>query len=94
MRRKMYLEAKASFDISVRVAMNTAGATSLEDVYFGIWCDECGERIRGQHYKCASCDWNYDLCQTCFVKSTHSHSPQNIMMIPSKQFSVDGKRFI
>ena len=41
MRRKMYPEAKASFDRYVNIMMTNTGAMSVKDITFHLYCDEC-----------------------------------------------------
>ena len=89
LRRNLYSHAKASFDKSVAITIIKRGAACVEDVDFDIVCNECSRRVRGCHYKCVSCDWDYDLCQVCFRTISHPHPPQDIISIPSEGFSGD-----
>jgi ankyrin repeat protein len=82
LRRKLYAEAKLSFDISIRNAMASSGANRITDVeHRGIRCDECALVLRGRHYKCTLCGWDCDICGQCFA--AHLHPPEDGIMIPS-----------
>ena len=87
MRRKEYIEAKAAYDTSMLVTMRVMGATRIEDTATDVYCDHCGEDIRGYHYKCLRCESNYDMCRRCFQKSNHPHL-SDLMPIPSENFSA------
>lgn len=88
LRRKMYTEAKYSFNRSVRIAMENSGASRITDVeYRRIRCDECGKGLRGKHYKCTICPWNYDMCEHCFA--AHLHPSQDSIIIPSEEFETE-----
>jgi hypothetical protein len=87
LRQKMYVEAKRSFDDSIRTYLRNAGTsenTQLE--YNGVACSDCGKQIRGRHYKCTQCSWNYDLCEACHDAKGHMHPPEDLIIIPSEEF--------
>src|SRR5205814_10672450 len=85
LRRKLYDEAKSSFDNYMRIAMENSGASRIIDVeHRGIGCDECAIVLRGKHYKCTLCEWNYDMCEQCFA--THFHPSEDTIMQCSQFF--------
>ena len=40
----------------------------LEGIHPNIWCDKCGEHVRGLRYKCNQCP-DYDLCSRCVSRN-------------------------
>lgn len=47
-------------------------------------CDGCESQIKGIRYKCISCP-DYDLCQTCLAKGTHSEHHFVEILRPSRR---------
>jgi hypothetical protein len=81
-RRKMYIEAQESYNESVRIQLRNTIITEIGQLNcYGLICDVCHKPIRGYRYKCTQCDWDVDFCDTCY---NHSHSSNDILMIPSK----------
>lgn len=39
-----------------------------EGIHPNIWCDKCGEHVRGLRYKCNQCP-DYDLCSRCVTRN-------------------------
>lgn len=52
-------------------------------IYIAI-CDGCESQIKGIRYKCTSCP-DYDLCQTCLAKGTHSEHEFVEILRPSRR---------
>ena len=88
-RQKRYKEASVAFDMSMYITMKEMKATRVDDITTNVICDDCGESIRGSHYKCVQCGWNYDTCQACMDKSNHPHSFADFITIPSTEFTAD-----
>ncbi|KIM31741.1 hypothetical protein M408DRAFT_327187 [Serendipita vermifera MAFF 305830] len=40
-----------------------------EGIHPNIWCDKCGEQVRGLRYKCNQCP-DYDLCSRCVSRDS------------------------
>ena len=88
LRQKTPVEAKRSFDASVRTYLRNAGTSEITQLEYNcIFCDDCRIPIRGRYYKCMQCGWDYDLCETCHSASGHSHPPEDMIIIPSEEFS-------
>ena len=94
MRQKMYKDASIAFDMSLYLTMREMKATRVEDIIIpGLRCDDCNRPLRGSHYKCSQCYWNYGLCQECMETSNHEHPGSDLIVIPSKDlFSLDGEQ--
>ncbi|KZW00588.1 hypothetical protein EXIGLDRAFT_145493 [Exidia glandulosa HHB12029] len=63
-------------DVGPSSAARTSPRPSPPDeqpLHPGVWCDACGESVRGTRYKCNEC-FNYDLCSRCHGRS-NVHSP-------------------
>jgi ankyrin repeat protein len=90
-RQKRYTEANTAFDMSMHITMKNIKATRVDDITTDVSCEDCGQPVRGCHYKCVQCGWNHDLCQACFQKSNHPHPLADFIMIPSKDFAVAGE---
>ena len=85
-RAKMYFEAKESYEIYVRVAMENAGITQVDKLqHFGYNCDGCTGDLYGAMYKCIECDWCYDACEACF--KVHLHANENAMTIAADNYA-------
>ena len=89
-RRKKYKEVSVAFDISMYITMKEMKTTRVEDISTDVMCDECGQLLRGCHYKCVRCGWNHDMCEVCLTNLNHSHPFADFNNIPSKEFTVDG----
>lgn len=71
--------------------METEPEVKPQVIHHHVTCDECGASpIVGIRYKCVVCP-NFDICETCEVKSTHDHPFLKIKQIkhtPMKIFAV------
>lgn len=48
--------------------------TPSKKCHFNVGCDECNMfPIMGKRYHCDACSPSYDLCDTCFSKTSHTH---------------------
>lgn len=62
-------------------------------VHEGVQCDGCGGEVKGCRYKCLTCI-DYDLCETCKAKGTHSqHEMKPIQKPKFSGGSCPGRRF-
>jgi ankyrin repeat protein len=86
LRQKKYADARAAFDMSMLITMRNTNATQIKDIRADVLCDLCATEIRGYHYKCMECYWDYDMCQLCIQKPDHKHSADKMIRIPSETF--------
>ena len=56
-------------------------------IHFGFQCDGCQESIYGDRYKCKTCE-NFDLCESCHLKNTHSEHEFKILKPDETFFSA------
>ncbi|GES96377.1 carbohydrate-binding module family 13 protein [Rhizophagus clarus] len=70
------------------------GASSESALHYGVSCDCCNYTIRGERWKCTSCE-NYDLCQVCKTKSNiHNHPDDHgFKLIPHSETSGRAPQF-
>lgn len=88
LRQKKYANARAAFDMSTLITMRNTNATEIRDIPADVLCDLCATEIRGYHYKCVECYWDYDMCQFCIQKRGHKHSADKMIRIPSEAFLI------
>jgi ankyrin repeat protein len=88
LRQKKYANARAAFDMSTLITMRNTNATEIRDICADVLCDLCATEIRGYHYKCMECYWDYDMCEFCIQKLGHKHSADKMIRIPSEALLI------